>query len=73
MPTPNLKPTVTSTAPAKHNDIQQLDSLTGGAFTAATSGERAAKIREWLGTNPGTEQMQDVFRELSAKDPLCGL
>jgi ATP-dependent RNA helicase SUPV3L1/SUV3 len=68
LPIPNLKPTVTSTAPAKHNDIQQLDSLTGGAFTAATSGERAAKIREWLSTNPGTEQMQEVFRELSVKD-----
>ena len=68
MPTPNLKPTVTSTAPAKHNDIQQLDRLTGGAFSAATSGERASKIREWLITNPSTEQLQDVFRELSAKD-----
>ena len=68
MPTPNLKPTVTSTAPAKHNDIQQLDRLTGGAFSAATSGERASKIREWLSTNPSTEQLQDVFRELSAKD-----
>ena len=68
MPIPNLKPTVTSTAPAKHNDIQQLDRLTGGAFSAATSGERASKIREWLSTNPSTEQMQDVFRELSAKD-----
>jgi len=59
---------VTSTASAKHNDIPQLDRLTGGAFSAATSGERASKIREWLGTNPGTEQLQDVFRELSAKD-----
>ena len=59
---------MTSTAPAKHNDIPTLDRLTGGAFSAATSGERASKIREWLGTNPGTEQLQDVFRELSAKD-----
>ncbi len=64
----NVKPTVTSTAPAKHNDIQQLDRLTGGAFSAATSGERASKIREWLSTNPATEQLQEVFRELSAKD-----
>jgi hypothetical protein len=59
---------VTPTAPAKHNDIHQLDSLTGGAFTAATSGERASKIRDWLARNPSTEQLQDVFKELSAKD-----
>ena len=42
--------------------------MTGGAFSAATSGERAARIREWLTRNPSAEQMQDVFKELSGKD-----
>jgi ATP-dependent RNA helicase SUPV3L1/SUV3 len=59
---------VTSTSPAKNNDIAHLDSLTGGAFTAPTSGERAARVRDWLLTSPSTEQLADVFKELSIKD-----
>jgi ATP-dependent RNA helicase SUPV3L1/SUV3 len=47
---------------------QMLDDLTGGAFSAATSGERASRIREWLATEPTLELMQEVFRELSVKD-----
>lgn len=42
--------------------------MTGGAFTAPTSGERAQRIREWLAGNPAPEQMQDVFKELSGRD-----
>jgi len=42
--------------------------MTGGAFSAPTSGERAARVREWLGRNPSPEQMQEVFRELSGRD-----
>ncbi|MBQ9578220.1 MAG: DUF349 domain-containing protein, partial [Ottowia sp.] len=45
-----------------------LDALTGGAFSAATSGERAQRVREWLATNPSAEQMQQVYKELSGKD-----
>ncbi len=55
-------------ATLKSNDNPTLDTLTGGAFSAPTSGERAARVREWLATDPGTEQMQEVFRELSARD-----
>jgi ATP-dependent RNA helicase SUPV3L1/SUV3 len=55
-------------ATLKSNDTRALDTLTGGAFSAATSGERSARIREWLAANPGVEQMQEVFRELSARD-----
>ena len=72
------EPTVTDTAnlkspgsakPAKASSAAHpLDALTGGAFSAPTSGDRAAKVREWLATNPSAEQMQDVFKELSAKD-----
>lgn len=52
----------------KSPDTQSLDALTGGAFSAPTSGERAARVRDWLATDPGFEQMQEVFRELSARD-----
>ena len=57
-----------TTAPAKSNESHSLDELTGGAFSAPTSGERAARIREWLSREPSPEQMQEVFRELSIKD-----
>ncbi|MDR7308416.1 DUF349 domain-containing protein [Rhodoferax saidenbachensis] len=59
---------MTSPTSAKHTDIAHLDSLTGGAFTAATSGERASRIREWLLGNPAAEQLSEVFKELSIKD-----
>ncbi|MBA2963465.1 DUF349 domain-containing protein [Ramlibacter sp. MAH-25] len=42
--------------------------MTGGAFSAPTSGERAARLRDWLAGNPGGEQLQEVYRELSARD-----
>jgi predicted secreted protein len=53
---------------AKRNDTLSLDALTGGAFSAPTSGERAARVREWLTSEPGVQQMQEVFKELSVKD-----
>jgi hypothetical protein len=59
---------VNSSVPAKPTDLQQLDALTGGAFSAATSGERAARVREWLASEPEPEQLQVVFKELSVKD-----
>ena len=62
------EPTVTSTSTAKNNDIAHLDSLTGGAFTAPTSGERSARVRDWLQTSPSADQLADVFKELSIKD-----
>lgn len=58
---------MTNASPKTH-DTQQLDALTGGAFTAPTSGERAARVREWLATNPTPELMQEVFKKLSVKD-----
>ncbi|WP_127804945.1 DUF349 domain-containing protein [Hydrogenophaga sp. NH-16] len=45
-----------------------LDALTGGAFSAPTSGERAARVRAWLQTEPGWEAMNEVFKELSQRD-----
>ncbi len=53
---------------AKAVEIHPLDELTGGAFSAPTSGERTARIRAWLAGAPSVEQMQTVFKELSVKD-----
>ena len=55
-------------APAKTHEPHPLDALTGGAFSAATSGERASRIRDWLATEPTPEQLQEVFKELSGRD-----
>lgn len=55
-------------APAKTPEAHPLDALTGGAFSAATSGERASRIRDWLLTQPAPEQLQEVFKELSGRD-----
>ncbi|MFL6693859.1 MAG: DUF349 domain-containing protein, partial [Ramlibacter sp.] len=55
-------------ASLKSPDTQALDALTRGAFSASTSGERAAKLREWLQGDPSPEQMQEVYRELSGRD-----
>ncbi|WP_298211394.1 DUF349 domain-containing protein [Acidovorax sp.] len=55
-------------APAKTQEPHPLDALTGGAFSAATSGERASRIRDWLATQPAHEQLQEVFKELSGRD-----
>ena len=54
--------------PPKVPDVHPLDALTGGAFSAPTSGERASRVREWLAGNPPPEQVQDVFKELSVRD-----
>ncbi|MDP2371262.1 DUF349 domain-containing protein [Rhodoferax sp.] len=55
-------------ATVKTNELHPLDALTGGAFSAHTSGDRTARIREWLAREPSAEQMQAVFKELSIKD-----
>ncbi|HOE43989.1 MAG TPA: DUF349 domain-containing protein, partial [Rhodoferax sp.] len=55
-------------APAKTPEAHPLDALTRGAFSAQTSGERMACIRDWLTSSPTAEQMQQVFKELSGKD-----
>jgi hypothetical protein len=63
-------PETPAVAPAavKAHESHPLDQLTGGAFSAHTSSERTARIREWLAGSPTAEQMQAVFKELSGKD-----
>ena len=53
---------------AKGAEAHPLDGLTGGAFSAPTSGERAARIRQWLATGPTAEQMAGVFKDLANRD-----
>ena len=55
-------------ASAKNSEQHPLDALTGGAFSAETSGDRAGRIRDWLATQPTVEQLQDVHKELSKGD-----
>ena len=49
-------------------DAQQLDTLTSGAFSAPTSGERSALLRDFLSTEPALELIQAVYKEMSVKD-----
>jgi ATP-dependent RNA helicase SUPV3L1/SUV3 len=53
---------------AKASEAHPLDALTGGAFSAPTSGERASRVRDWLARNPSAEQIQEVFKDLSLRD-----
>ena len=49
-------------------DLPTLDALTSGALTAPTSGERSSRLRDWLASDPSPELMQQVFKEMSARD-----
>ncbi|MDB5965304.1 MAG: hypothetical protein JWQ72_1804, partial [Polaromonas sp.] len=67
------KPDTTTAPPAKaaspkSADAHPLDGITGGAFSAATSGERASRIRQWLATDPGAEQIAEVYKDLANRD-----
>ena len=56
------------TSQARGSEAHPMDALTGGALTAATSGERVSLIREWLSHNPSAEQMSEVFKDLANRD-----
>ena len=55
-------------SPGKSAEAHPLDGLTGGAFSASTSGERASRIRQWLATDPSVEQMAEVYKDLANRD-----
>ena len=61
-------PASASKVSAKSQEAHPLDGLTGGAFSAATSGERASRIRQWLTTDPSYEQMAEVYKDLANRD-----
>lgn len=64
-PTPAI---AVKTSASKSTEAHPLDGLTGGAFSAPTSGERASRIRQWLATEPTPEQMADVYKDLANRD-----
>ena len=66
--TPKPAPETPGLAAQRSAESHPLDALTGGAFSAQTSSERAACLREWLATDPEVEALQQVFKELSGKD-----
>ena len=63
-----VDPSNTKPSQARGADAHPMDALTGGALTAATSGERVSRIREWLAHNPSAEQMSEVFKDLANRD-----
>lgn len=62
------KPPFVTSNHSKTPENQALDAMTGGAFSAPTAGERAARVRQWLAGAPSLEQLQDVQRELAGRD-----
>ncbi|MBX3610608.1 MAG: DUF349 domain-containing protein [Hydrogenophaga sp.] len=65
---PVTEPAVNTPIPPKSAPAHPLDALTGGVFSAATSGERTERLRAWLDTEPTVEQMNEVFKDLSHRD-----
>ena len=57
-----------TTSSDSNPDLPTLDALTSGALTAPTSGERSSRLRDWLASDPSPELMQQVFKEMSARD-----
>ncbi|WP_324883807.1 DUF349 domain-containing protein [Polaromonas sp.] len=65
---PKTETPAVKTPAAKQPDTHPLDGLTGGAFSAPTSGERTTRIREWLATEPTAELMAEVYKDLANRD-----
>lgn len=65
-PTTDKSPT--ETTPPTSNESVNLDEITSGVFSAQTSGDRSAKIRDWLSTDPSALHLQEVYKELSSRD-----
>ena len=58
-----------SSKPHTHkHDLSALDTLTGGAFTAATASERATRLNDWLDSHPDHAHLLAVFAEMSHRD-----
>jgi ATP-dependent RNA helicase SUPV3L1/SUV3 len=63
-----VAPPAAKSPQAKGAEVHPLDGLTGGAFSAPTSGERTARIRQWLATEPTSEQIAEVYKNLANRD-----
>lgn len=55
-------------APAQASQPHPLDASTGGIFSAASSAERLQRVQQWLATGPDKALLQQVYKELSARD-----
>lgn len=62
------EPAVNTPSQSKSANAHPLDALTGGVFSAPTASERAARVRDWLATDPSVEHMNEVFKDLSQRD-----
>jgi ATP-dependent RNA helicase SUPV3L1/SUV3 len=65
---PKAESSTAKMSQAKGGEAHPLDAATGGALTAATSGERISRVRDWLAQNPSAEQMADVYKDLANRD-----
>ena len=63
---------MSTTASNKTHDIAHWDAITGGAFSAATSGERSQRVKDWLASDPAHDAVAEVYRELSTRDKGAG-
>jgi len=59
---------VSTTVSNKTHDIAHWDAITGGAFSAPTSGERSQRVKDWLASDPAHDAVAEVYRELSTRD-----
>ncbi|TNF54047.1 MAG: DUF349 domain-containing protein [Burkholderiales bacterium] len=67
-PTNSRRVAVNPPSPSTPASVSHLDSVTGGVFSAPTSGERVVRIRAWLDSDPALDLLQEVFKELSHRD-----
>lgn len=65
---PTADSTVNTPSAPKPATAHPLDALTGGVFSAATSGDRSARLRDWLATDPSPDQLAEVYKDLSQRD-----
>ena len=59
---------MSTTASNKTHDIAHWDAITGGAFSAPTSGERSQRVKDWLASDPARDAVAEVYREFSSRD-----
>ena len=50
-------------------ETADVDALTGGALSAKTPEDRAAKLNTWLESDPPVDKVADVYKRLQKKDP----
>ena len=58
-----------ATRVATKQETADVDALTGGALSAKTPEDRAAKLNTWLESNPEVDKIADVYKRIQKKDP----